>query len=101
MSATPKTGLIIGIVATPIFLLLAVGSMGAGHGNYRCALFFYPILTYVMLLGAGLLALPLALCQYPFYGWFICRCISKKQFTKLTVVMLLLQIIPMILLLVL
>jgi hypothetical protein len=92
-------GAVIGLAVSPIPLFLALQSGGAGHGDYHLTFAFFPVLTYIMLAGAHAWVVPFALVQYPFYGWFTGRCISRKQFTKLTVVLLFLHVIPMIILL--
>lgn len=48
-----------------------------------------------MLGGAGPLVVPFVLLQYPFYGWYTGRCISRDHYIRLAVVLLLVQIIPM------
>ncbi len=96
MDKKTKVGVIIGAVVTPITIVLAVISGGAGHGDYLWARVFFPLLTMVMLGGAGSFVVPFVFAQYPFYGWYIGRCISKRRFVRLAVVLLLLQIIPMI-----
>jgi hypothetical protein len=97
MDAKSKIGLIVGVVVTPVLVFLAVVSGGAGHGDYFWARVFYPLLCWLMLFaGAGALVVPFVFLQYPFFGWFIGRCITKKQFIRLAVVLLVLQIIPMI-----
>ena len=88
------TGAVIGLVLHPIPLYLALNSMGAGHGNYRWTFILFPLLTFVMLVGAGALVIPFALVQYPFYGWFAGRCVSRKQFVRLAIVLLFVHIIP-------
>lgn len=92
-------GAVIGLVVSPIPLYLALMSMGAGHGDYRWTFVFFPVVAYVMLAGAHVFAIPFALLQYPFYGWFAGRCISKKHFTRLVVVLLIVHIIPLAILL--
>jgi hypothetical protein len=99
MDKKAKIGVIVGVIATPVVIVLAVGSGGAGHGDYLWARVFYPLLTFIMLAGAGGLVVPFALVQYPFYGWYIGRCISRQQFIRLAVILLILQIIPMLIML--
>ncbi len=95
MDRKSVTGAIIGLVLSPIPLYVALSSMGAGHGNYRWTFDFFPLLTFVMLAGAGVLVIPFALLPYPFYGWFAGRCISRKQFARLAIVLLSVHVIPM------
>jgi hypothetical protein len=88
-------GAILGVVVTPVALVLAVLSGGAGHGDYLWARVLFPVLTFVMLAGGGAAVLPLTLFQYPLYGWFAGLCISKKQYARLGVAALLAHFIPM------
>ena|SRR5882762_38456 len=97
MDKKSTVGAIIGLAVTPIVILMALNSGGAGHGNYFWAWFFFPLLTFIMLAGAGALVVPFVLLQYPFYGWYVGRCISKKQFARLSIVLLFAQAIPMLL----
>lgn len=86
-------GAIIGVVITPIAIALALKS--AGQGDFYWAGVFFPALTIIMLGGAGPLVVPFVLLQYPFYGWYTGRCISRDHYIRLAVVLLLVQIIPM------
>ena len=88
-------GITIGVAVTPVVLILAMVSMGAGHGDYLWAKLFFPVLTFVMVTGAGVFVVPFAFVQYPYFGWYIGRCISKRRFVRLAVVLLILQVIPM------
>jgi hypothetical protein len=88
-------GVTIGVAVTPVVLILAMVSMGAGHGDYLWAKLFFPVLTLVMVAGAGVFVVPFALVQYPYFGWYMGRCISKRRFVRLAVVLLILQVIPM------
>jgi hypothetical protein len=90
-----KIGTIIGVVLTPIALLSAILSGGAGHGDYVWARILFPVLTIVMLAGGGDGIVVLAIFQFPLYGWFAGFCISQKQFTRLALAALLAHIIPM------
>jgi hypothetical protein len=75
-------------------LLSAFLSGGAGHGDYVWTRILFPVLTFVMLAGGGAATLLLAILQYPFYGWIVGLCLSKKQFTRLALAALLGHIIP-------
>ena len=62
--------LIIGILLTPVCLLLAIGSGGAGHGDYFYAKLLYPY-TMLSALVFDSIAIPLilfAVLQFPLYG---------------------------------
>lgn len=59
-----------GALLTPVCLLLAIGSGGAGHGDYFYAKLLYPY-TMLLALGEGTIWLPailLAVFQFPLYG---------------------------------
>lgn len=86
-------GAIIGIIFTPIAIALALKS--AGQGNFYWAGVFFPVLTVILLKGAGPAVVPFVFMQYPFFGWYTGRCISKEHYIRITVLLLVLQIIPM------
>jgi Ca2+/Na+ antiporter len=88
-------GIAIGVAVTPVVIILAMVSMGAGHGDYLWAKVFFPVLTFVMVCGAGVFVFPFVFVQYPFFGWYIGRCISKRRFVRLAVILLILHVIPM------
>ena len=86
-------GGVIGLVFTPIAVLLALKS--ARQGDLYWAGIFFPALTMIMLAGAGPLVVPLALLQYPFFGWYTGRCISRQHYIRLALLLLFVQILPM------
>jgi hypothetical protein len=86
-------GAILGLVLTPIAIFLALKS--AGHGDFYWAGVFFPVLTLTMLAGAGPAVVPLVLVQYPFFGWYTGRCISRQHYIRLAIVWIVLQIGPM------
>ena len=53
------------------------------------------MLTLSMLAGAGPLVVPLVLVQYPAFGWYTGRCITRQHYIRLAIVWLALQIVPM------
>lgn len=63
-------GLAIGIAFTPVALYLSMLSAGAGHGDYGLAKVLYPIPVLILMCGspAFVIALPLAVVQYPLFG---------------------------------
>ena len=68
-----RAGLLVGLCATPIALLLALLSGGAGHGDYVPARLLYPIPMLVTLLTNNTitsLSVGLAVAQFPAYGVF-------------------------------
>lgn len=68
-----RAGLIFGLCATPVALLLALFSAGAGHGHWVLARALYPIPMLVTLLTDKTvtgLSVALAVAQYPAYGAF-------------------------------
>lgn len=64
-------GLILGILATPVALLLAIVSAGAGHGDYLAAGILYPVPMLVAIIFEEInpVVLGLACLQFPVYGW--------------------------------
>ena len=86
-------GAIIGIIFTPIAIALALKS--ANRGDFYWAGVFFPVLTVMLLKGAGPAIVPFVLVQYPLFGWYTGRCISKDHYIRIVVLLLVLQIIPM------
>jgi hypothetical protein len=86
-------GGLIGILLTPIAIILALKS--AGRGDFYWAGVFFPVLTIMLLKGAGPVVIPFALLQYPWFGWYAGRCIAREHFIRIAAVLLVLQIIPM------
>lgn len=86
-------GALIGVAFTPIAISLALKS--AGHGDFYWPGVFFPALTMIMLAGAGPLVVPFVLLQYPFFGWYTGRCISRDHYLRLAAVLLLVQVVPM------
>lgn len=66
-------GLIVGMICTIPAAVLAVGSMGAGHGTYFLARLLYPFATIVAKVSGGipLFGALLSLVQFPLYGYLI------------------------------
>jgi hypothetical protein len=68
-----QAGLIFGLCATPVALLLALFSAGSGHGHWVLARALYPIPMLVTLLTdktVTSLSVGLAVAQFPAYGAF-------------------------------
>ena len=66
-----RAGLIFGLCATPVALLLALFSAGSGHGHWVLARALYPIPMLVTLLTdktVTSLSVGLAVAQFPAYG---------------------------------
>lgn len=81
--SVPRTWLpfVVGLIATPLCLLLAVGSAGAGHGDYFWAKVIYP---YAMLstLVFKSITVPfglLAVVQLPIYGGLLSIAWLRRQ----------------------
>lgn len=87
-------GALFGILITPLAVYLALKSTGRG-GNFYWAGVFYPVLTICLLKGAGPIVIPFALLQYPWFGWYTGRCITREHYIRIAVILLTLQIIPM------
>ena len=66
-------GTIVGVAVTPVALLLALISSGAGHGDYLAARLFFPapMLAADFFGQITIPALLLACIQFPTYGWFV------------------------------
>ena len=86
-------GAILGAIFTPFAISITLKSLG--HGDYYWAGVFFPLITMIMLAGAKGLAVPFVFIQYPLFGWYTGRCISREHYIRLAVVWLVLQIIPM------
>lgn len=74
-------GFVIGLLATPIALLLAMLSTGAGHGNYLWAILLFP-LTMLSTAALGSITAPfvlLAVIQYPIYGWIVGNALRPEK----------------------
>lgn len=68
-----QAGLVFGLCATPVALLLALFSAGAGHGHWVLARALYPIPMLATLLTdktVTSLSVGLAVAQFPAYGAF-------------------------------
>ncbi len=66
-----RAGLVCGLCATPVALLLALFSAGSGHGDYVLARALYPIPMLTTLLTDNTitgLSVVMALTQFPAYG---------------------------------
>jgi hypothetical protein len=67
-------GLIIGILVTPLVVLLGILSFFAEHGDHLFDKIFFPLTMTSTLLMSGSITMPfilLAIFQYPIYGWVI------------------------------
>ena len=76
--------LVVSLVATPLFLLAAVASAGAGHGNDLLAKILFPF-TMLSTLVFGLIIVPaiaLAVLQFPFYGFILGRANVKGSLAQ-------------------
>ena len=67
--------LVVSLVATPLFLLAAVASAGAGHGSYLLAKILFPFTMLSTLVFGSIVApaIGLAVLQFPFYGFILGR----------------------------
>ncbi|MCA1566138.1 MAG: hypothetical protein LC803_10975 [Acidobacteria bacterium] len=65
-----RKSLIIGVLLTPVCLLLAIGSGGAGHGDYFYAKLLYPYAMLSALVFDSLVipSILFAVPQFPLYG---------------------------------
>ena len=74
-ASTISKPLLISLVATPLFVLAAVGSAGAGHGSYLLAKILFPFTMLSTLVFGSIIApaIALAVFQFPFYGFILGR----------------------------
>jgi len=74
-------GLLAGVLLTPLALLLAASSAGAGHGDYVVAraLFPFSILSTHLTGSLTIVGVALACAQYPLYGYLIGAALQKKR----------------------
>lgn len=87
---------IIGLAITPIAILAALFSTGAGHGNYGAAIVLYPLSMIVLVLSAGfrsqdafaaelvqslslVLVFTVGILQFPVYGFVLSYARLKKS----------------------
>jgi len=65
--------LVVSLIATPLFLLAAVASAGAGHGSYLVAKILFPFTMLSTLVFGSIIAptIALAVLQFPFYGFIL------------------------------
>jgi hypothetical protein len=73
--------LIIGVLLTPVCLLLAIGSGGAGHGDYFYAILLYPY-TMLSALVFDSITIPFilfAVLQFPLYGALFGLAAAKER----------------------
>jgi hypothetical protein len=87
--------LLVSLVATPLFLLAAVASAGAGHGSYLLAKILFPF-TMLSTLAFGSIiasAMALAVLQFPFYGFILGKANVKGSLGARTAVLLLIHML--------
>ena len=67
--------LVVSLIATPLFLLAAIASGGAGHGSYLLAKILFPFTMLSTLVFGSIVApaIALAVLQFPFYGFILGR----------------------------
>ena len=81
---------IVSLVATPVCLLMAAASGGAGHGSYFLAkvLFPYTMLSTILLRSITIPFILLAAIQIPLYGVVFGAAHAKDKFLPLACVVL-------------
>ena len=72
------------LAATPVFLILGLGSAGAGHGDYVLAriLFPYTILSALFIDSIVAPFIVLAVVQFPLYGLALGKAAQKGRLLK-------------------
>lgn len=86
-ASTFSASLIASLVATPICLLLALASGGAGHGNYLWAKVVFPY-TMLSTLAFESITRPfiiLAIIQFPLYGVALGLASRKHRFAHMAI----------------
>lgn len=86
---------VVSLVATPLVLLAAVASAGAGHGNYLLAKILFPFTMLSTLVFGSLIApaIVLAVFQFPFYGFILGRANVKGSLRLRAAVLLLIHVL--------
>lgn len=86
---------VVTLVATPLFLLAAVASAGAGHGSYLLAKILFPFTMLSTLVFGSIIvpAIALAVLQFPFYGFILGRANVKAAWAHGAVVLLLIHML--------
>jgi hypothetical protein len=82
---------IVSFIATPIALILGIGSGGVGHGDYFWAKMLFPYTMLSTFLFESITApfILLAIAQFPLYGVSLGYANGKGRFALLAVVLLL------------
>jgi hypothetical protein len=85
--------LVVSVVATPLLLLAAIASAGAGHGSYLLAKILFPFTMLSTLVFGSIIApaIALAVLQFPFYGFILGR--AKGSLPTRAAVLLLIHVL--------
>jgi len=86
---------VVSLIATPLFLLAAVASAGAGHGSYLLAKILFPFTMLSTLVFSSIIvpAIALAVLQFPFYGFILGRANVKGSLGTRAAVLLLIHVL--------
>jgi hypothetical protein len=82
-------GTVAGVLIELPAIFAAVGSAGAGHGDYVEARVLFPVpmlLTQYQGGTIGMLSISVALLQFPFYGGLLCWTLVRKAYAPLVAV---------------
>ena len=73
--------MIVGVLATPVALILAIASAGGGHGHYLLARVLFPLsmLSIHLYEKIAAPAIWLACAQFPIYGCLVGLAFSKQR----------------------
>lgn len=87
--------LVVSLIATPLFLLAAVASAGAGHGSYLLAKILFPFTMLSTLVFGSIIApaIALAVLQFPFYGFILGKANVKGSLRAQAAVFLLIHVL--------
>jgi hypothetical protein len=87
--------LVVSVVATPLLLLAAIASAGAGHGSYLLAKILFPFTMLSTLVFGSIIApaIGFAVLQFPFYGFILGRANVKGSLRTRAAVLLLIHVL--------
>ena len=78
---------LVSVLLTPVFLLAALASSGAGHGDYVWARILFPFTLLSAFLFDSITApfIALGIVQFPFYGFLLGKANVRGQFLKYSI----------------
>ena len=82
-------GLVVGLLVEIPTLMLAIGSAGAGHGDYAVARALFPASMLLTLLEGdtiGAISITVGLLQFPIYGLVVAWCVIRRNYVPAVVI---------------